>query len=204
MICVAPASYAQARIWLDERNRFDLHKSAIAIYNMPCLYRLHSKHSLSIKQLFQALQLVIKKHLSFRTSLIFDTETNQLLQRIIDLNDGGIQLFTFIESTYDSDEQLTSIMHDEKHNSQLFSLNKGLVFRCHLVRNKQILSNDLLTDKDAIIFNFHHAMFDFLSMNIFLHELDHAYKTGQLPKDKINSLRYLDCKCAYLFFSIQT
>ena len=36
-------------------------------------------------------------------------------------------------------------------------------------------------DKDAIIFNFHHALFDFPSMNVFLHDLDQAYTTGQLP-----------------------
>src|SRR5271163_1464119 len=171
---------------------------------MPFLYQLSSQHTLSIKQLHLALQLIITKHLSLRTSLIFDRENHRLMQRIIDSKDNRQQLFTFIESTFETNEQLTNIMHDEKRNSQLFNLAQGLVFRCHLVRHKQFPSNDLLTDKDAIIFNFHHALFDFPSMNVFLHDLDQAYTTGQLSKDDDSDLRYLDCKCEYFLRSIQT
>ncbi|CAF3952623.1 unnamed protein product, partial [Adineta steineri] len=79
----APASYAQARIWLDERIRFDPDKPQVAIYNMPFVYRLQSGHTLSIKLLHQALQLTINKHPSLHTSLIFDTEINELMQRVI-------------------------------------------------------------------------------------------------------------------------
>ncbi len=172
---------------------------------MPFLYRLCSEHTLSIKQLHHTLQLIVLKHPSLRTSLIFDTESNKLMQRIIDSKNNTKQLFTFSQSTFDTDEQLIDIMHDEKRNSQLFNLAQGLVFRCHLVHHKQISSNDLLTDKDAIIFNFHHALFDFPSMNVFLHDLDQAYTTGQLSKDDDSDLRYLDCKCEYLLqFSYKT
>ncbi|CAF4159855.1 unnamed protein product, partial [Adineta steineri] len=45
----APASFAQARIWLDERIRFDPEKPQVAIYNMPFVYRLQSGHTLSVK-----------------------------------------------------------------------------------------------------------------------------------------------------------
>jgi NRPS condensation-like uncharacterized protein len=170
---------------------------------MPFLYRLCSQHSLSIKQLHHALQLIVTKHLSLRTSLIFDTESNRLMQRIIDLNKNQKQPFTFTESTFDTDEQLTDIMHKEKRNSQLFNLTQGLVFRCHLVHHGQISSNDLLTDNDVIIFNFHHALFDFPSMNIFLRDLDQAYVTGQLPTDNDTALRYLDCKYEHFLLSLQ-
>ncbi|CAF4165048.1 unnamed protein product, partial [Adineta steineri] len=63
----ALASFAQARIWLDERIRFDPVKSQIAIYNMPFVYRLQSGHTLSIKQLHQALHLTVNKHPSLHT-----------------------------------------------------------------------------------------------------------------------------------------
>jgi NRPS condensation-like uncharacterized protein len=169
---------------------------------MPFLYRLGSQHTLAIKQLHHALQLIAKKHLSLRTSLIFDTESNRLMQRIIDSNDSDKRLFAFIESTFDTEEQLTEIMHNEKCNTQLFNLAEGLVFRCHLVYHEHISSNDLLTDKDGIIFNFHHAFFDFPSMNMFLHDLDEAYKTGQLHRNDESDLRYLDCKCEYFLLSI--
>jgi hypothetical protein len=161
---------------------------------MPFIYHLSPKHTLSVQQLHHALQLIITKHLSLRTSLIFDTENNRLMQRIIDLNDDGKQPFKFIKSTFDTDEQLTDIMHDEKRNSLLFNLAQGLVFRCHLVYHNQISSNDLLCDKDVIIFNFHHALFDFPSMDVFLHDLDQAYKTGQLFANDNTALRYIDCK----------
>ena len=81
-----------------------------------------------------------------------------------------------------TDEQLIDIMHNEKGNSQLFNLAQGLVFRCHLVYYKEISSDGFLSDKDALIFNFHHALFDFPSMNVFLHDLDQVYKTSQLSK----------------------
>ncbi|UJR18563.1 hypothetical protein I4U23_005470 [Adineta vaga] len=186
------ASYAQARIWLDEQVRFNLDHSQVAIYNMPFLYRLSSTHTLSVKQFHQALQLTITKHQALRTSLIFDSNKNQLLQRVNDLNDSHKPLFTFTESTFQTNEQLDEIMYDEKRNSQYFDLTQGLVFRCHLIYYKQISSNDLLCDKDVIIFNFHHALFDFPSMDIFLRDLNQAYTTNQLSTDDNMNLRYLD------------
>jgi hypothetical protein len=125
------------------------------------------------------------------------------MQRIIDFNNDKMQLFTFIESTFETDKQLIDILNNEKRNSQIFNLTEGLVFRCHLVHYKRTLSNDLLTDNDAIVFNFHHALFDFPSINIFLNDLDQVHKTGQLPREEDNALRYLDCKCEYFFLSIQ-
>jgi hypothetical protein len=161
---------------------------------MPFLYRLYEGHNLSAKQLCHSLQLIVTKHLSLRTALIFDKEKNLLMQQIISLNESNKQLFTFIESTYETDEQLTDIMHNEKSNSELFDLAQGLVFRCHLVYYKQISSNDVLCDKDAIIFNFHHAVFDFPSMNVFFHDLNEAYTTGHLSTNDETTLRYIDCK----------
>ncbi|CAF1448006.1 unnamed protein product, partial [Adineta steineri] len=188
----APASFAQARIWLDERIRFDPDKPQIAIYNMPFVYRLQPDHTLSIKQLRHALHLTINKHPSLHTSLLFDTGKHLIMQRIIDMNDNSTQLFTSIESTYETDEQLNQILHDERRNPQLFDLAQGLVFRCHIIYYKQISSNHLLSHKDVLIFNFHHALFDFPSMNIFLHDLNQAYTTGQLLYDDNTTLRYLD------------
>jgi NRPS condensation-like uncharacterized protein len=195
---LAPASYAQARIWLDERIRFDPDKPQVAIYNMPFLYRLASQHTLSIQQLRHALQLIVTKHQSLRTSLTFDAEKNLLMQRIIDLNNNSTEWFAFIESTYETDDQLNNIMQEEKRNSQLFDLAQGLVFRCHLVYYKPISSSDLLSDKDALIFNFHHALFDFPSMDVFLDDLNQAYTTGQLSNDGNTTLRYLDCIYQYI------
>ncbi|CAF4471186.1 unnamed protein product, partial [Adineta steineri] len=96
------------------------------------------------------------------------------------MDDDNGQLFTFIENTYETQEQLNDIIHKEKYNPQFFDAAQGLVFRCHLVYYKQISSDHLLSHKDVLIFNFHHSVFDYPSMNIFLHDLDQAYTTGQL------------------------
>ncbi|CAF1356610.1 unnamed protein product, partial [Adineta steineri] len=187
-----PASYAQARIWLDEKIRFDPDKPQVAIYNMPFVYRLQSGHTLSIKQLRHALHLTVNKHPSLHTSLIFDAKMNQLMQRVITRKDNYTDMFSIIETTYETDEQLNEILHDEKRSPHLFHLGQGLVFRCHLVYYKQISSHGLLSDEDVVIFNFHHALFDFPSMELFLHDLNQAYTTGQLLYDNNTNLRYLD------------
>ncbi|CAF4106072.1 unnamed protein product, partial [Adineta steineri] len=188
----APASYAQARILFEERVRFDPHKPKLAIYNMPFFYRLNKRHTLSIQQLRQALQLIVRKHQSFRTLLNFHAEKDSFMQRIVDIHLDNNRSHAFIENIYETQQQLNDIMHEEKYNPQLFDLEKGTIFRCHLVYYKQISSNDLLSDQDVVIFNFHHALFDFRSMNIFLHDLNQAYTTGQLLYDDNTNLRYLD------------
>ncbi|CAF1518227.1 unnamed protein product, partial [Adineta steineri] len=157
----APTSFAQARIWLDERIRFDLDNPQIAIYNMPFVYYLQPDHTLWIKQLRHALHLTVNKHPSLHTSLHFDIEKNLLMQRVITHEDKNNKnnMFSIIETTYETDEQLNEILYDEKRNPQLFDLAQGLVFRCHTIYHKQISSNHLLSDKDILIFNFHHALF---------------------------------------------
>ena len=115
------------------------------------------------------------------------------MQRIMHVNDNHEQLFSFVESIYETDEHLMDIMHNEKHNSHLFDLAQGLVFRCHLVYYKQILYDGFLCHQDLIIFNFHHALFDIPSLEMFLRDLDKAYTTNQLATDDDTSLRYLDC-----------
>ncbi|CAF1570895.1 unnamed protein product, partial [Adineta steineri] len=188
----APASYAQTRIWLDERICFDLEKLQVVIYNMLFVYRLTNQHSLSKQQLRNAFNLVLIKHQSLHTSLFFDTEKNLVMQRIIDMNDNSRQIFTFIESAYETDEQLNAIIENEKCNPDLFDLAQGIVFRCHIIYYQQISSNNILSDKDIITFNFHHAFFDYPSMDIFLHDLDRAYKIDELTTDNATTLRYID------------
>lgn len=167
---------------------------------MPFLCRLSPNHTLSIKQLRHALELVMMKHPSLRTSLVFDAEKNTLMQRIIDSNNdnNNNEFFTVIESIFETDEQLNDILHDERRNCQHFDLTHGLVFRCHILQYNQTFTNDLLNEKDAIIFNFHHALFDFISFNLFLTDLNQAYITNQLFNVYNTTLRYLDCKYFFL------
>ncbi|CAF1589002.1 unnamed protein product, partial [Adineta steineri] len=190
---LAPASFAQARIWLDEKNRFDPDKPQIAIYNMPFVYSLYSHHTLSVQHLHHALQLTVNKHPSLHTSLHFNIQKNLLMQRVVTHEDKyKNNMFSIIETIYETDEQLNEILQNEKRNPHLFDVAQGLVFRCHLVYYKQISSNHHLSHKDILIFNFHHALFGFQSMNIFLHDLEQAYSTSQLSNNDNTTLRYLD------------
>lgn len=166
---------------------------------MPFVYRLDSNHTLSITKLQYALQRVVRKHFALGTALYFDTDANLLMQRVNTLKDESKQLFTCVETSFETDEQLADIICKEKDNAHLFDLTQGLVFRCHLLYYKQIPTNDLLCDKDAIVFNFHRTAFDVPSMTIFLQDLHQAYMTGQFITKNQTLLNYLDCKSIILF-----
>jgi hypothetical protein len=169
---------------------------------MPFLYSIELG-TISISRLRHAFQLVVIKHQTLRTALFFDVEKQQLMQRIIEAKENE-ELFTFVESNFvddddeddDDDEKnlLTMIMHDERGNPFLFDLTQGRVSRLHVVRRYSSTNNSFLIKDDAIIFNFHHALFDFPSMDIFHHDLNQAYITGQLQLNNNNELRYLDCR----------
>ncbi|CAF4261557.1 unnamed protein product, partial [Adineta steineri] len=159
---------------------------------MSFFYRLYTGDILSVPQLRHALQLIANKNESLHTSLIYDSNKNILMQRVLTRQDINNDMITITESTYKTDEQLNAIIENEKCNPQLFDLTQGLVFRCHIIYYKQISSNNILSDKDIIIFNFHPALFDYPSINLFLHDLNQAYKTGQLTTDNATTLRYID------------
>ncbi|CAF1578576.1 unnamed protein product, partial [Adineta steineri] len=189
-----PASHAQHQIWHDEERRLHVDGPQLTTYNMVFCYRLSVDHTLSLQRLRYALDLVVDKHQFLRTALIFDTTKNILTQRIVDQQNHENNRFSIVESVYETDEQLYEIIHNETHNPHVFDLAQGLVFRCHIVRYKQVCTNDLISNNDIIIFNFHHASFDCPSIKIFLHDLHQAYTTSQLPNDDNtnNRLRYLD------------
>ncbi|CAF1439300.1 unnamed protein product [Adineta ricciae] len=190
----SPASYMQTRIWLDERRRHcDFNKPQAATYNIAFFYRPFHDNTLSTNQLCQALQLIINKHHALCTSFIFDTAKDLLMQHILDQKDNKGNTFSIVESMYDTDEQLTDILYNEQTNSKLFDLSLGLVFRCHIVYHKHTSRKGIVGERDVLILNFHHAVFDLSSMNIFLDDLNQAYTTNQLRTDDdslLDSLKY--------------
>ncbi|CAF4061678.1 unnamed protein product, partial [Adineta steineri] len=187
-----PASFAQSRIWHESQRNADIDQSSSTIHNVPFFYRLYKGNVLSVKQLRDALHIIVNKHESLHTSLVYDSNKNLLMQRVLTQQDINNDMFTITQSSYETDEQLNAIIENEKCNPQLFDLAQGLVFRCHITYYKHVSSNNFLSDKDVIIFNFHHAFFDFPSINIFLYDLDHAYKTDPLTTDNTTTPRYID------------
>ena len=161
---------------------------------MAFIYRLSSSQALSIEQLRQALREVVINNESLRTSLNFDDDKKLLIQRVVDWNALNHELFTFIQSDFQTDKQLDEIIQNEKRNSQCFDLARGRVFRCHVVQHTSVSTNDLLGKKDILILNFHSAAFDLHSKNLFFADLNHAYNHGRLRKENNTCVRYLDCK----------
>ncbi|CAF4565110.1 unnamed protein product [Rotaria socialis] len=188
----APASSAQARIWLDERIRFNPENPEVAIYNMSFPYRIAPGSSIQIKQLRKALQIIILKHESLRTAIFFDSNDNILMQKIVDATNPNNQLFEFVESQYTSEEELNSIMHDERGNPKHFNVSIGRVCRCRIARHKENFNEDCLQGGDLLVFTIHHSLFDFPSLKVFLSDLSEAYITRRLPSHNEISLRYID------------
>ncbi|CAF4047448.1 unnamed protein product, partial [Adineta steineri] len=109
---IKPASYAQHQIWHDEEHRLHLDGPQLAIYNMVFCYRLSANHTLPVQQLRYALDLVVDKHQSLRTALIFDTTKNILTQRIVDQQNHENNRFSIVENICETDEQLNEIIHN--------------------------------------------------------------------------------------------
>ncbi|CAF0953041.1 unnamed protein product [Adineta steineri] len=187
MDLTARASFAQSRIWLDEQNTTD---SQVAVNNMPFVYKI-TEGILSIERLRHALQLVVLKHASLRTSLFFDSITKCLMQRIIHPVDSKEELFGFVQSTLDSDIDLKTMLLDERRNLSYFNLSNGRVFRVHLIR-KETGNQDSLGTGDFVIFNFHQAIFDISSFNLFHRDLCEAYDRETILPVDVNDFDYND------------
>ena len=166
-----PASFAQTRLYLDERLRFGNRSDTVAIYHIPIVLEIvHG--SISLARLHRALQTIVEKHKVLRTRLMFNEEENDLRQEIIETSP-----FEFILTTVTSDKQLDQIILDEETNSELFDLSEGRVFRCHAIRRSINSTEDLLMSSDTLIFNFHHVAFDGESTDLFFEDLRTAYST---------------------------
>ncbi|CAF3771336.1 unnamed protein product [Rotaria magnacalcarata] len=184
---IARASYAQSRIWVDEQINSD---PEAAIRNRAYFYRL-SKGSLSVERLRRALRLVVLKHSSLRTLFLFDSKVDCLMQRIIQYNDNGEELFTFVHSTFKDGTNLNKIMLDELHNPLNFDLFNGCVFRVHIIVHDSS-NDDQLQIGDYLFFNFHPIVFDTPSFAIFYQVLCMAYEYGTTSPYSDQHFRYID------------
>ncbi|CAF4137559.1 unnamed protein product, partial [Adineta steineri] len=77
----APASFAQCRIWSENQGGVDTDQLSVTTHNIPFFYRLYTGDILSVDRLRHALQLIVNKHESLHTSLIYDSNKNLLMQR---------------------------------------------------------------------------------------------------------------------------
>lgn len=155
-----PLSLSQKWIFVSSRvNRGDI------LWNMPCLMMIDGK--LDIKRFENALNMLVKRHEAFRTS--FEMTERGPMQRIYD----NVKLdISYIESDEDQIEGLL------KEFIKPFDLNTVPLLRAGLARISE--------GKHAFLFDIHHIIFDGLSVNILLRELETLYDGGQLPELKIH------------------
>ena len=176
-ITQGPASFAQTRLYLDERLRFGNTTQTVAIYHIPIVLDI-VQGSISLRRLHRALGAIIKKHEALRTRLVFNE--NELRQEILEYASTNI-----ISTTVNSEKPLDQILYDEETNETFFDPSEGRVFRCHAIRRSINSNEDLLMPSDVVIFNFHHIAFDGESVDLFCEDLRIAYSTDQSLKPSI-------------------
>jgi hypothetical protein len=183
------ASFAQERIFLDEKVRFS---NEIAIYNELIILRVLTS-SLSAIRLLNALRFVLKKQVVLRTSLYFNNEKGVVRQRVTDKHE-TFMLAT--EQTFKNESEFQNIIYETTINPSLFDLSSGRVFHCQILRQQKLLTEDndnqFITDSDILIVAFHHAAFDRSSRQIFFNDLCIAYNDNIITEVDEELLQYID------------
>lgn len=183
------ASYAQQRIWLAEKMRFNPTTSGtLCVYNT-LLPLFLTSGSMSIAKIRTALNAVIEQHPILRTAVFFNTITGVLEQKIMPNTDDR---FSFvITRDIQSEEHLDALLQAEVITA-FSKLDQGLVVRCHLFqRSDNEKDSEHLYKGDLILFAFHHIAFDLSSAKPFILTFTEAYDH---PNEWIakKTLQYID------------
>ncbi len=141
-----------------------------------------------MKRFRQALKTVIDKHEIFRTSLEYDPDEHGVKQTINKPKDDNYSFELTCLDVNDFDKVNDIIYKEQISNS--FDLNKGKIFRCHLLQGNDKDKNRLIKN-DYVLLIFHHSGLDEHSKYLFLKEIKFAYENGNLKSDE-NQLRYID------------
>ena len=182
-ITEGPASFAQTRLFIDEPIRF-LSNPNLAIYNTPLIMQV--KGSISVERLREALNQVVNKQTILRTGFKLDMSTGELRQRISDSSENS---YIFENTTVETDQDLATLIDNEKENTSLFDLSLGRVFRCHVIHHQR--KHSMTEHKTIVIFNFHHIAIDAESFIIFQRDLKAAYADTTKALEPL-PLHYID------------
>lgn len=129
-------------------------------YNVPCILEITGE--LDYQQLNKALQKLIQRHESLRTSFTFNEgEPVQIIHSEVAFS---------LNVTYQDQLQVAEMM---KEFVQPFSLNQAPLFRANLVHTR---SNSYL------LIDLHHIVADGTSINILIQELLRLYTGSELPQ----------------------
>ncbi|CAF1039569.1 unnamed protein product [Rotaria magnacalcarata] len=183
-------SFSQERIWIDEQIRESLIKNDENLYNYNrvIVYKIDDGY-LSIKRLHKSIELVLNKHEIFRTSLEYDLNENYLKQTInkFDKDNYSYRLAYLNDNNI---ETINKLIYNEEISTD-FDLNKGKIFRYHLLKQMNDDNKNTLFKNDYILFIFHHSSIDQYSIYLFLKDLTNAYQNEKLNSNE-NQLRFID------------
>jgi FkbH-like protein len=171
---VCPASFMQEQLWF--LKQLD---PASDSYNVPAGIRL--KGPLDVKALEQALNLIVQRHESLRTTLHF-SEGN-LSQNVAPSLPVNLAVTDIREG---SEAQMLDLLHTEAQRP--FDLEHGPLFRASLARFDE-------TDH-ALLLVMHHAVTDGWSLDILFRELEASYRAfvadGAAPEFPPLPIQYVD------------
>src|SRR5213078_4273213 len=161
---VFPPSFAQQRLWFLEQ--FDPGKS---VYHL--LYAVRFDGSLNLNALEQALNELVRRHESLRTSFVtVDGEPMQAIARELKLEVPVIDLLGLGKDNAEAEARRWWQIEGERP----FDLTAAPMFRVHLLR--------LSADENVLVITLHHIISDGWSMGVFLRELSalyQAFREGQ-------------------------
>ncbi|MDA7026599.1 amino acid adenylation domain-containing protein [Bacillus sp. CLL-7-23] len=140
------------------------------LFHMPCVFQIDGP--LDVNRLSLALQTLVNRHESLRTSFIKKDDT--LKQRV----HPNVTLHVKYDVHNQSEiEELVSA------SPQPFSLDKPPLMRAKLIKIQSV-------DKHVLLLDFHHIIFDGMSLQVFMEELTGIYKGRMLPEPKLGYKDY--------------
>ncbi|CAF1369681.1 unnamed protein product, partial [Adineta steineri] len=181
------ASFAQERIWLDEKIHHDPFISP-AMHNF--VLPLVVKHgSMSIERIRSAVVAVLEQHDILRTAIYFDENRNMLVQAVQSVDNKDAYSFEITANDIQSLDEVADLLKNEsvKHFAEL---EQGLVVRCHLVKVGSDDDMDKLHPQDLVIFIFHGVAFDYNSVSPFLAAFTKAYDQIELDVEKLQYISF--------------
>ena len=154
-------SAAQKRLWI-----LDQFNSATHAYNE--LIAITLEGDLDKVALETSIKNIVERHESLRTVFIIDSITGNPRQKIINTTEFDIKVKQTSILNLSNKEFLLKEICD-KDFSWNFDLNKGPLFRCHLIQ--------IELDKYLLLINQHHIITDGWSIDIFRKELSFFYNS---------------------------
>lgn len=147
-----PASVAQQAFWY-----LELLDKNVSAFNVPLRFQIDGK--LDPQTLERAITTIASRHEILRTH--FEEENGELLQVVSPAADFTLAVHDLSSVPADPDSEADRIATEEAH--RCFTLSKGPLFRAGLVK--------LSAEKHHLLLTFHHAIFDGLSIGVFIDEL---------------------------------